>query len=165
VFADIQSAIKEHQPMRKINTGRALLGGIVAALIINVIEGVMNGVVLKEDWKAALVALGKSGEVTGNAIAVYNIGGLLYGIVGVWLYCALIGRYGTGSIVSAKAGLVVWTLASMLPNMMMLPSGLLPGNLVAYAVITDFIAIILGVMMGSLLYREQDEPLGRTARA
>ena len=56
--------------MRKINTGRALLGGIVAALIINVIEGVMNGVVLKEDWKAAMVALGKSGEVTGNELQV-----------------------------------------------------------------------------------------------
>src|SRR5690349_6239113 len=98
--------------MKKINTARALLGGFVAAVIINLIEGVMNGAVLKDDWKAAMVALGKPGEVTGAAIALYNVGGLLYGIIGVWLYCALIGRYGAGSKTAAKAGLVVWALAS-----------------------------------------------------
>ena len=102
--------------MTKINTGRALLGGVVAALIINLIEWVMNGVVLKADWEAAMQALGKSGEVTGLAIAIYNIGGLLEGIIGVWLYCALISRYGAGSTTAAKAGLVVWALAPHCPR-------------------------------------------------
>src|ERR1700719_3618917 len=115
--------------MKKINTGRALLGGIVAAVIIDVIEGVMNGVVLKSDWAAAMQALGKSGEVTGGAIAIYNIGGLLYGLIGVWLYCALISRYGSGSITAAKAGLVVWALTSALPMLMWAPSGILPSRL------------------------------------
>jgi hypothetical protein len=62
--------------MKKINTGRALLGGLVAALIIDMIEGVMHGVVLKADWATAMQALGKSGEVSGAAIGIYNIGGV-----------------------------------------------------------------------------------------
>src|SRR5579863_9792624 len=95
---DIQSSSnKEYQTMKKINTGRALLGGIVAAVIIDMIEGVMNGVVLKDDWAAGMQALGKSGEVTGGAIALYNFVGLLEGIIGVWLYAALVSRYGKGS--------------------------------------------------------------------
>ena len=151
--------------MNKIHTGRALLGGIVAAVLINLIEGVMNGAVLKADWAAAMQALGKSGEVTGAAIAIYNIGGLLYGIIGVWLYCALISRYGKGSITAAKAGLVVWALASALPSLMMMPSALLPGRLVAFAVTVDFIAILLGVTMGALLYREEPAPVTREAHA
>jgi len=57
--------------MKKINTGRALLGGLVAALIIDMIEGVMHGVVLKSDWATAMQALGKSGEVSGAAIGIY----------------------------------------------------------------------------------------------
>src|ERR1700733_6125258 len=151
--------------MNKINVGRALLGGIVAAVIIDLIEGVMNGIVLKGDWAAAMQALGKSGEVTGGDIAIYNIGGLLYGIIGVWLYCALISRYGKGSTTSAKAGLVVWALTSALPMLMLLPAGILPSRLMAFSVVVDFIAILLGVTMGALLYREESVPLAQPAHA
>jgi hypothetical protein len=151
--------------MNKINTGRALLGGIVAAVIIDLIEGVMNGVVLKSDWAAAMQALGKSGEVTGGAIAIYNLGGLLYGIIGVWLYCALTSRYGKGSTTSAKAGLAVWALTSALPMLMWLPAGIIPSRLMSFSVVVDFIAILLGVTMGALLYREEDAPLARTVHA
>jgi hypothetical protein len=151
--------------MRKLNTGRVLLGGIVAALIIDMIEGVVNGVVLKADWAAAMQALSRPTEVTGTAIAIYNIGGLLEGIIGVWLACALISRYGGSSITAAKAGLVVWALASGIPNLMLLPSGVIPGNLMAIAVLTDFIALILGIMMGARLYREEAEPVAKPAHA
>jgi len=151
--------------MKKINTGRALLGGLVAALIIDMIEGVMHGVVLKADWATAMQALGKSGEVSGAAIGIYNIGGLLYGIIGVWLYSALISRYGTGSTTSAKAGLVVWALTSAIPTMMMMPSGVIPGQLMSISVVVDFVAILLGVTMGALLYREEDATLTRAVHA
>jgi len=151
--------------MTKINTGRALLGGVVAAIIIDLIEGVMNGAVLKDDWAAAMRALGKSGEVTGGAILVYNIVGLLMGLIGVWLYCALISRYGAGSKTSAKAGMVVWALTSVLPNMLQIPGGLVPSRLTTFAVVIDFIAILLGITMGALLYRENAEPVPHAAHA
>lgn len=151
--------------MKKINTGRVLLGGIVAAVIIDLIEGVMNGVVLKNDWAAAMQALGKSGEVTGAAIGLYNLVGVLEGIIGVWLYAALVSRYGTGSTTAGKTGLVVWALVSALPGLLMLPSGLIPGRLMTFGVVVDFISILLGVTMGALLYREENAPVAQTVRA
>jgi hypothetical protein len=151
--------------MKKINTSRALLGGIVAAIIIDLIEGVINGAVLKTDWAAAMQALGKSGEVTGSAIAIYNIVGVLEGIIGVWLYAALISRYGAGSKTAAKAGLVIWALVSVLPSMLWMPSGIVPGTLMGYAVFADFLAIMLGVTMGALLYREEGVPVVQAAHA
>jgi hypothetical protein len=151
--------------MTKLNTGRVLLGGAVAALIIDMIEGVVNGVVLKADWAATMQALNRPTEVTGGAIAIYNIGGLLEGIVGVWLAAALISRYGTSSITAAKAGLVVWAMVSGLPNLMMLPSGIIPGQLMATVVLTDFLSLMLGIMMGARLYREEPAPMGAAAHA
>ena len=151
--------------MTKLNTGRVLLGGVVAALIIDMIEGVVNGVVLKADWAVTMQALNRPTEVTGGAIAIYNIGGLLEGIVGVWLAAALISRYGTSSITAAKAGLVVWALVSGLPNLMMLPSGIIPGQLMATVVLTDFLSLMLGIMMGARLYREEPAPMGAAAHA
>lgn len=151
--------------MKAINTRRALLGGVVAAVIINVIETVMNGIVLKNDWASAMQALGKSGEVTGYAITIYMMAGLIEGIIGVGLYAALTSRYGTGSPTAAKAGLVIWALASVIPSLMWLPAGILPGRMSAFVVVVDFIAILLGVTMGALLYREENAPLAKTARA
>ena len=151
--------------MKPINTGRALLGGLVAAGIIDLIEGVMNGTVLKADWAAAMVSLGRPAEVTGGAIAIYMLCGLLEGIVGVWLYAALSSRYGMGSITAAKAGLVVWALVSAIPGIMMMPSGVIPSHLATMGTITDFIAMLLGITMGALLYREESAPLARTAAA
>ena len=36
--------------MGKINLGRVILGGIVAGIVIDIFEGVLNGVVLAKQW-------------------------------------------------------------------------------------------------------------------
>lgn len=151
--------------MKQINTGRIILGGVVAALIINVIEWVINGVVLKAQWAAAMQSLNRPSDVTGFAIAVYNIIGLLEGIIGVWLYAAISSRYGAGPVTRAKAGLVTWTLVSLIPNLGILASHLLPGHLMMFSVVVDFVAILLGVTMGAVLYREEEAPTVRGATA
>jgi hypothetical protein len=151
--------------MKQINVGRIILGGVVAAVIINAIEWVMNGVVLKADWAAAMQSLNRPTDVSGFAIAIYNIVGLLEGIVGVWLYAAISGRYGSGPITRAKAGLVTWTLASLIPNLGILAANLLPGRLMMFASIVDFVAILLGVTMGAILYREESAPIANAATA
>jgi hypothetical protein len=112
-----------------------------------------------------MTALGRPGDVTPGAIAIYNIVGLLIGITGVYLYCALTSRYGKGSITAAKAGLVVWALVSAFPNLLQLPSGLIPPSLMTTGVITDFIAMLLGITMGALLYREEEAPASQSAHA
>ena len=99
------------------------------------------------------------------AIGLYNVVGLLEGIIGLWLYAALTSRYGMGSTTAGKTGLVVWALVSGLPNLMWLPSGLLPARLMTFGMVVDFIAILLGITMGSLLYREDNAPLGQTVHA
>jgi len=151
--------------MKQMNVGRIILGGVVAAVIINAIEWVINGVVLKADWAAAMQSLNRPPEVTGFAVAVYNIIGLLEGIIGVWLYAAISVRYGSGPITRAKAGLVTWTLVSLIPSLGMLASNLLPGHLMTMAVVVDFVAILLGVTMGAILYREEAAPIANAATA
>ena len=41
--------------MGKINMSRVLLGGLVAGVVINAIEGLVNGVLFEADWVAARV--------------------------------------------------------------------------------------------------------------
>jgi hypothetical protein len=59
--------------MRKINMGRVILGGVIAGVIINAIEGVMNGVILQPQWSEAAKAIGRSGAISAKQIVAFNV--------------------------------------------------------------------------------------------
>ena len=58
--------------MGKINWTRVILGGIVAGVIINIFEFVLNGVVLAKDMEAAISALGR--QMGGSQLAMSGLG-------------------------------------------------------------------------------------------
>src|SRR5436190_18956057 len=102
--------------MDRINWSRILLGGLLAGLIINASEFVLNGMILQKDWAEAMKALNRSGDMTGAQIAGFNLWGFGAGIVAVWLYAAIRPRYGAGPKTAAVAGLGVWLTAYLLAN-------------------------------------------------
>ena len=63
--------------MSRINWGRVFLGGLVAGLVINVSETLLNAVVVKSDWEEAMRALGKdpAAAMAGSAIAIWILSG------------------------------------------------------------------------------------------
>ena len=79
--------------MGKINWGRVVLGGLLAGLVLNVIDWVVYGKVLAADFNAALQALGK-GPMTGSMIIWFVIFDFLFGIFLVWFYAAIRPRSG-----------------------------------------------------------------------
>ena len=63
-----------------------ILGGLVAGVIINVFEFLLNGVILANDMQAAISALSK--QMGGGALASFTVWGFLVGIFAIWLYAA-----------------------------------------------------------------------------
>src|SRR3989442_15207595 len=102
--------------MSRINWTRVILGGLLAGLLINTSEFILNGVILEKAWGAAMGALGKPTQLSGGQIAMFNVFGFLIGIFGVWLYAAIRPRYGAGPRTAVIAGLAVWILGYLLPN-------------------------------------------------
>ena len=45
--------------MGRINLGRVVIGGLLAGLIINIGEFILNGILLEEEMNAAMAALNK----------------------------------------------------------------------------------------------------------
>ena len=105
--------------MGKINLGRVILGGLVAGVIINVVEGVMNGVILQPQWSAAAKAIGRSATMSTKQIVAFNVWGFAAGIIAVWLYAAMRPRFGAGPRTAITAGAAVWLLAYAMANAMM----------------------------------------------
>ena len=139
--------------MKGINLGRVLLGGILAGIILNISEFVLNEVVLKRDWDAAMKALGKT-MTGGSAIVVWILYGFALGIAAVWLYAAIRPRYGAGAGTAAKAGIAVWFFQCLLPHVAQLNLHLFPNSIALTSMAWGFVELIIATVLGAWLYRE-----------
>jgi hypothetical protein len=139
--------------MGKINWGRVILGGLVAGVIINIFESVLNGVILTKDWQAAMAALGRT--MAPSAIAVFVIWGFLVGIAAIWLYAAARPRYGAGAKTALLTGLAFWIISYLLPNLGQWELHLFPHRLIVIGLVVGLIEVLIGSVAGAALYKEQ----------
>src|SRR3989442_14143496 len=93
--------------MGKINWSRVILGGLLAGLVLNVVDFVYYGVVMKQDMAAAMQALGKQ-PVPDRVIWGFGVWDFVMGIGVVWLDAAMRPRFGAGVKAAGIAGLALW---------------------------------------------------------
>ena len=140
--------------MGKINMARVILGGIVAGLVINVVEGVMNGVILKDQWSEAAKALGQSGAISVKQIAAFNVWGFAAGILAIWLYAAIRPRFGPGAKTAMCAGAVVWMLAVAMANAMMAFLHIYPLWILLTVTAVGLPELLIASVSGAYIYKE-----------
>ncbi|HSS44095.1 MAG TPA: hypothetical protein VLO07_02045 [Thermoanaerobaculia bacterium] len=141
--------------MRGINWGRVFLGGIVAGIVVNISEFLLNTVVLKNDWDAAMKALNKSMQMTGGATTVWIVFGFLVGIASVWLYAAIRPRYGAGPGTAVKAGFAAWFFINLLSTIAQMNLDLFPSRILAVSCIWALVEMIIATLVGAWLYKEE----------
>jgi hypothetical protein len=139
--------------MGKINMGRVIVGGLLAGLVINLGEFVLNGFILEKDWEAAMRSLGKE-PIGMQAVAVFLALGFLLGITAVWIYAAVRPRLGAGPKTAICIGLIVWVLTSLFTTLGQLPTGIFPNRLLIIPLVWGLVELPLGTVAGSWLYRE-----------
>ena len=142
--------------MGKINVGRWIVGGVVAAAILFIVDFVVNAVVLGQQWNDAMKALGKP-VMTENvaSIALFACLNLLVGLTALWIYVGIRPRFGAGVTTAIYAGLATWLLAYLVPNMFILVIGLMPASLLWTGAIVGVIQVPVATVAGAYLYREQ----------
>ncbi len=139
--------------MKSINWGRVILGGIVAGVVINLSEFVLNEIVLKSGNEEAMKALGKTMPTGGGTMAVWIVLGFVIGIASVWLYAGIRPRYGPGAATAVKAGILVWILGSLYSTIVFWNLGLYPLNMLL--IVWTLVEAIVATVVGAWLYREE----------
>ena len=150
--------------MSKIDTGRVVIGGIVAGVICDVFEYVLNGIVLREQWNTISTShiLPMIGT---NEIVIFNILGLVTGIAAVWAYAAMRPRFGAGPRTAVYAALLIWVVGYVIPNVFQTVSGIVPLNMMLTITVVGLIEIIVATVAGAYIYKEPAETLSpATAR-
>jgi hypothetical protein len=143
--------------MGKINMGRAVLGGLLAGLILNIGEYLLNEVFLGKQNSAALAALNRSAPTDAGSAAFYIILFFALGVFTVWIYAAIRPRFGAGPMTAVCAGLVVWFLASLFVSAYMFPMRLFPSRLLLYGTVWEFFELPIAAVAGAWVYREESQ--------
>ena len=138
--------------MGKVNLSRVILGGIVAGVILNVSEFLLHDVVMKDQFRAALQALGKTPTESGSEIFWWVIWSFILGITAVWLYAAIRPRYGAGAGTAVRAGIAVWVLSCVLMTIAFTNLDLFP--FMPLAVIWSLVGDVVATLAGAWLYKE-----------
>jgi hypothetical protein len=141
--------------MSNINVSRVILGGIAAGIVYDVLDFLVDDVWLGDRWLAGLKALGHSGAMTTTQLVEFNLIGIAGGIMAVWLYAAIRPRYGAGMRTAACAGIAVWIMSFVLPNIsFMYVSGLFGRRLTGMTTFGALIEVVVSTIAGAALYRE-----------
>jgi hypothetical protein len=140
--------------MGKINIGRVILGGLVAGIVSDILGYLVDGVLLAHKWAAGMTALGHT-DFSLNQVIWFNVLGLVFGIALIWIYAAIRPRFGAGVMTAVYAGLAVWVVGALLPNLsFMWVAHLFSRHLTAYTTAGALVEIVVASIAGAALYKE-----------
>ena len=139
--------------MNRINFGRVLLGGLVAGLVINIGEFLLNGVVLHGQMEADFKRMNLTPP--GNGFVAVAVGlTFVFGIVAVLLYAMIRSRLGPGPKTAIVTALILWFCIcaySGTINMILLA---IPANVMLVVIPWCLVEYIVGTLVGAALYKE-----------
>lgn len=142
--------------MRKLNIQKVIVGGLVAGVVLSVIDVAMYGAVLKAPMAAAWKAVGRPTmtdtqrdlEVPLSILFDFVVGVLL-----VWVYAAILPRFGAGPGTALKAGLASWFLASVLTAAFSV-QGVMPLGVMIITTLVLLVEYPIAVVIGAKFYED-----------
>ncbi|MDX1660177.1 MAG: hypothetical protein R3326_00180 [Gemmatimonadota bacterium] len=141
--------------MGTIDRGRVILGGLVAGVVLNIGEYVLNGVLLREKWDAAMTELGF--DTYGAAeIGIMVLLMFVLGLVLVWTYAAVRPRFSPGPRAAVIAGLLGWLLLYAFPFIYNSLVPVFPSDLMLITTVWGFFELPIATMVGAFFYAEDD---------
>jgi hypothetical protein len=139
--------------MGNINYGRAILGGLLAGLIINIGEFVLNEVLFKKQLEEMV----KQHNMPTPGVAFIATAVLLTFIMGVMIvvtYAMIRTRFGPGPKTAICAGLIFWFAVYVYAGILNSALFGVEPSLMAIGLVWGAGEYVLGALAGAWLYKE-----------
>lgn len=140
-----------------INTGKVIVGGFVAGVIMNVagflVQGMMLGPRMMGEMTAAAPTLAGKGE-DAMSMVCRILTQFAIGILLVWLYAAMRPRFGPGPKTAMYAAFVIW-LCGFLFYLDWLYLGMMSAATYAMMSVAMLITLAIAAWAGCMLYKEE----------
>lgn len=141
--------------MSGINMWKVVTGGLLAGIVFNAIDFVINGFLMMDDFAANAARLGltTASQTAPDVIATWVIVDFIFGLTVVFIYAAIRPRFGPGVKTALIAGLLLW----ICPTALMLgfaKSSVLTMAIWGKMVIPTLINACAGSVAGAWAYKE-----------
>ncbi|MFN2601595.1 MAG: hypothetical protein ABR582_02435 [Gemmatimonadaceae bacterium] len=143
-----------------MNTSKVVVGGIVAGIVLNVVDWFVYTKLLVNQMTASMEQY-KPGSsaimMSGNAITIYIITDFVFGLLLVYTYAAVRPRLGPGPRTAATVAGLFWLFATFI-NANQLIMGMMDKNLFWETALIQLITLVLGTWFGAMVYTEEGAP-------
>jgi hypothetical protein len=136
-----------------IQMGRVIAGGLVAGLIVNIGETILNVPLAGAAMEQALQARNLP-PVGGGAIAYFVVMCFLLGILIVWTYAAVRPRLGPGPKTAVIVALLAWFMTLVWSGGTQVAMGVMPLRLTLLGLAWGLGEFVIASVAGARLYRE-----------
>ena len=139
--------------MGKINIARVVLGGLLAGLVMNIGEYILNTYVVTLEDQAKMLAKLNLPPIGTPQIVRFIVLTFILGIVLVWVYAGFRPRFGAGAKTAVIAGVTLWVV-TMLLNAQLIVIGMTTIGENVVPAIWSLVEISVAAVAGAWLYRE-----------
>lgn len=141
--------------MAAINTGKVIVGGLVAGIVLNVLDFAWTMFVMQTEFDANAVRLGldPASMQTTAAMVTWIVIDLLYGFLAVWIYATMRPRFGPGPKTASMAAIAIWASIALIMYGLT-TGGLFPMSIWVKMTIYSLVATIIATTAGAALYKE-----------
>lgn len=149
--------------MGRINWGRLVLGGLVAAIIMFFTDGFIHERVVETDWQAVYAGLrAAEPEPHGAGMAYFALFEIGRALIAMLFYATMRTHFGAGPKTAAVAGIASWFAFSLTGPAQFIPLGFFSTALWLKVGALHLITSIIATIAGAALYK--DPAVTRTAQ-
>jgi len=142
--------------MASINTGKVIVGGLAAGVVMNVIDFVSNMYILGDRMKADMDKLNPALWANMNDMSkmpAFIAVDFVLGIMLVWLYAAIRPRFGPGAGTAMKTGFFMWLFGSAI-FFYLTTAGMFSMGTFVYSGCLSLVNMLASAWVGGMLYKE-----------
>jgi hypothetical protein len=141
--------------MKKINVGRVLIGGLIAGLVLNIGEVMLNSVVFANEMNNDLQRLNLP-RPGGDFIARAVVATFVLGFGAAFLYAVIRAQFGPGVKTAIYAGLFAWFFTILYPSVIYNGIGVIGPKPFWIGLTWELVEYTLAAIAGASLYKEAE---------
>ena len=139
--------------MSRINTGRVVLGGLVAGFVANALDYVTNAFLMNEEGADMAQRLNLSQATLESSVMAWVVVDFIWGLLLVFAYAAFRPRFGPGPKTAVISGFTLWfSVCIMFGGLMSMGIFTLPG-FIKYSAFT-LVSALAASLAGAAIYKE-----------
>jgi len=145
--------------MARINWGRLILGGLIAAIILFFTDGFIHERLVKTDWHAIYTNLkAAEPEPHGASMAYFALYELGRGLIALLFYATMRTHFGAGPKTAVLAGIACWIAFSVAGPAQFIPLGFFSDALWFKVGALHLVTTIVATIAGAAIYKDAAQP-------